>query len=415
MAQSKAFREKLFRRFDEMNKGNENRLRGMSKVQPNDWVLMEKVHGSNFSIYCVEDEKTGKTSIQYGKRNAIIGPNEDFFGFQCLIPKFTEQGTQIKKLLKEKHKLDHCHCVLIYGELFGGKYDHPDVAKSTQTYNLGVERNLPIFTPQLDDFPQYHPDLHFFAFDLKYQVREDGEWIHCSYDEMCGYFDQVKDFLYAKPLVRGELDKVVAFDYEKFETMLPSLLGLGDYPMKGNFAEGIILRHAQHATPGFTPVRGVAEEFQPNTIIKIKGARFQEIKQRSHLAPFEDPLKNLKEEIQKQKGLGEQLLGPLAIFSKEEHEAWETLERHITINRMKNVLSKLGPDPFLYGEETPQTLAMLVAKDALKDFIKDECNPTWLNMPLLKREFMCKHCIRVSQLLITSQWPMLVDSFTSSK
>ena len=406
---------RVFRQYDELNKGNERRLRAMTEIKPNDWVILEKVHGANFGIYTTK-KIDNEFDIYFSKRTAIIRDNEDFFGYQCLIPTFKQYGTTAYNALVQLTKTQSVHCVLINGELFGGKYNHPDVPKTTQRYSLGSLKNLEVFSPQRDEFPQYSPDLHFIAFDLKYKATEDSEWVQCSYDEMQSVFEQTNGMLYCKPLLRGELEKVIAFDYESYETMLPTILGLGDYPMKGNFAEGIILRHVKHHTPNFTPMpRLSANDIQPNTILKIKGSRFQEIRQKGHLTQFEDPLKALKEEIRKKRDFGQLLASPESVYTASELEAWHTLQRHITSNRLQAVLSKLGPDPFLFGDETPQSLSFLLAKDAIKDFIKDEAKPEWINMPLLQRENMAKHCIREAELFVIAEWPNIVDIFFGKK
>lgn len=120
---------------------------------------------------------------------------------------------------------------------------------------------------QTDPFPQYSPNLHFYAFDIKYTMEPQSPYRLLTYDEALSIFEAIPDLLHAKAIIRGPMSKVAAFDVEHFETTIPPLVGMGNYPLKGNWAEGLVVKHCRRGEPGFD-VKG-------QTILKFKCTAFQ--------------------------------------------------------------------------------------------------------------------------------------------
>ncbi|CUG87210.1 mitochondrial RNA ligase 2, putative, partial [Bodo saltans] len=253
------------------------------------------------------------------------------------------------------------HTIIVNGELFGGKYTHPNVPKSKQTFLLNGKPKS-ISAVQTDSFPQYSPNLHFYAFDIKYRLQEKDDAVTLTFDDATSIFERIPGLLYARPIIRGPLDKVTAFDVETFETTLPPLVGMGNFPLKGNWSEGLVVKHSKRGKIGW--------ECKGPTIIKIKCVAFQEISTDRKQGPRVDQMETVRTaSIAK---TGHQLAEiSTVIQDKEQLEAALHLLDHVTVNRLKNVVSKLGSDPFTSETMTPADLASLLAQDALKDFLKE--------------------------------------------
>ena len=252
-----------FEKYFEVENANANRVASL-KMSSDEWIATEKVHGANFGIYMMDGGKT----LKYAKRTAFINEHENFFGFHVLKPQLQVWAQEAFKHLKTYLKADHVETMVIFGELFGGKYRHPKVPRSTQSYTLrGVPRQ--IMSVQREPYPQYTPDLAFYAFELKFKLSKGSRLRLMTFDQSNAIFEKVPGLLYQKALVRGPLEKLLAFDVETFQTTVPAQLGLGDYHMKHNIAEGVMLRHAR---------RGMPDMEGRQTMLKMKCHAFNEMK-----------------------------------------------------------------------------------------------------------------------------------------
>ncbi|MEO1373441.1 MAG: RNA ligase family protein, partial [Cyanobacteria bacterium J06635_10] len=110
-----------------------------------DWVVTEKIHGANFGIV------TDGWEVRFAKRKEFLNSEDNFFGYQLLQDKLILQAKEIFKILQvERINLQK---VLIYGELFGGEYPHPEVTPipRVQAIQTGV---------------YYSPRIEYCAFDI---------------------------------------------------------------------------------------------------------------------------------------------------------------------------------------------------------------------------------------------------------
>jgi len=264
--------QESFCAYNEIDLPTESRVDSIrrSRIASQEWVACEKVHGTNFAVYLINEEE-----VRFAKRSGIMDPNENFFGYHLLQDEFSAQVRILCDLLKQKYSISgRVGRVVLYGELFGAKYKHPLVPKSTKWCVLPSKKKIPIAGVEIqsEPFPQYSPELHFFAFDIQYSISGAAEdMVMLGFDdftEMCG---KVPNLLYAKPLVRGTLDECLAFDVENFITPLPALLGLGNYPLDGNLAEGVVIRHVKRGDPAI-------EVLNVSTIIKLRCSSFMELK-----------------------------------------------------------------------------------------------------------------------------------------
>lgn len=201
------------------------------------YIVTEKVHGANFCIIAAGTEG-GLADVSFAKRTAPIGrarDAEDFYSCRSsgLLAALERPAREVFGTLAGTHAAAAVH---IYGELFGGRYSHPEVPPTpgVEPVQVGI---------------WYAPDLRFMAFDVA--VEAPGGARHfldfaaarvlC---EGCGLF-------FAVPLFEGPLGECVSFPIE-FKTTIPGRLGLPPLPegVDGgeNLAEGVVVR-PQHEPP----------------------------------------------------------------------------------------------------------------------------------------------------------------------
>ncbi|ORC88907.1 putative REL2 [Trypanosoma theileri] len=388
----------LFERYTEIENSNERRINALkaSGMFDDEWIATEKVHGANFGIYSIEGEKM----IRYAKRSGIMPPTEHFFGYHILIPQLQQYITLVRDMLCEKLQ-KKVHTVLLNGELFGGKYDHPSLPKTRKTVMVAGKPRT-ISAVQTDSFPQYSPDLHFYAFDIKYKEDSDSEYMTLIFDEATEIFQKVPGLLYARAIIRGPMSKVAAFDVENFVTTIPPLVGMGNYPLKGNWAEGLVVKHVNRGKPGFDP-KGL-------TILKFKCTAFQEISTDRRQGPRVDEMEGVRRDSINRAGVQLPDLESI-IQDPVQLEASKYLLDHVCENRLNSVLSKIGTEPFEKEEITYDELATLLAKDALKDFLKD-ADPAIVNTPILTRRDMTRYVLFESRRLVCSRWKTILQRQT---
>ncbi|CAJ1024387.1 mitochondrial RNA ligase 2 [Leishmania panamensis] len=383
-------REALFERYSEIENAHSRRIEALKNAGlfNDEWIATEKVHGANFGIYSTEHGKT----LQYAKRSGIMPPHEHFFGYHILIPDLARYAQKGRELLMERLGSSPS-TVIINGELFGGKYDHPSVPKRRQSVMV-AGRPRTITAVQNNAFPQYCPDLHFYAFDIKYRMTEEEDYYTMTYDEALAIFEKIPGLLYAKAIIRGPLSKVTAFDVENFVTTIPPLVGMGDYPLKGNWSEGLVVKHRRRGEPGFDP-KGL-------TIMKLKCTAFQEISTDRRQGPRVDEMEEVRRQSIQVSGV--QLPDMESVIREPEVcQATQHLLSHVCENRLQSVLSKIGTDPFETQSMTPNELSTLLAKDALKDFLK-EVDAKIINAPLLIRREMTRYVLFEARKYVASRW-----------
>jgi len=200
--------------------------------------------------------------------------------------------------------------VVLYGELFGGSYNHSDVEKDPNASR--VQKGV-----------SYCPWNDFYAFDLSIN----GAII--SYDIFSTIMENV-GFHYAKALYRGAFSECLKFPND-LPTSLPKRLGLPE--MDVNISEGVVLKPA---TPMFFPSGS-------RVILKNKNEKFAEIEK-----------KTKKPKV-------------VVTLTPEEESILEYAYEYVTENRLRNVLSRFGP----VTQKDFGKLLGSFAKDIREDLEKD--------------------------------------------
>lgn len=239
-------------------------------------IASEKVHGAQLVI------EAGR-AVRFGKRKAWLADDEPFFGWQLLRASLTESALTIRAALGED--------AILYGELFGGAYPHPEVAPipGLQAVQTGV---------------WYSPQLHWALFD----VRVGASFLaHEAVDRLAA----AASVLRVPFIARGTLADLEALP-TRAPTRIPAALGLP--PLADNVAEGLVIKPlAARSVNDPAPLKRKIAEFSED--------RFDES------APFHD-------------------VGGLGLES-----LWEHAQRCFTPGRLASARSKVGTDVAALREE----------------------------------------------------------------
>ncbi|WP_294288063.1 RNA ligase, Rnl2 family [uncultured Chryseobacterium sp.] len=271
------------------------------------FIVQEKVHGANFSFF------TDGKEIRIAKRTAFIEREEKFFNAYHVLELYKEKV--IEAFGKVKSLYPEVETVVIYGEIFGGGYKHKDVAPVADA--IKVQKGI-----------EYAPYNEFYAFDIKLNGTTylDTEVINRIFEET--------GFFYAKTLFQGTLEEALDFP-NAFDSRIPAWLGFPE--MEDNMCEGTIIKTLKTCYFG-NGSRVILKNKNEKWIEKSKVVRKQEKK------------------VQKQIRFGEAA-----------QNIWEELEQYATVNRLNNVISKIGE----FGPKMAGKVTGLFAQDILEDFGKD--------------------------------------------
>jgi len=302
------------------------------------YVVTEKVHGANFCVIAAF-VGGGAVDVCFAKRTAILGRVEDAEDFySCRSSGLLGQlrplaEALLRHLARPGGPAAGTAAVHIYGELFGGRYPHPDVpvVGGLQPVQVGI---------------WYAPDLNFMAFDVAVEP-ENGQRAYIDYAaarkacESCG-------FLFASPLFEGTLSECVDFP-NQFETTVPSRLGLPHLATSEdgmqNLAEGVVVRPCKEPR---SRCSGAGRKESGRGLFKRKIPQFSE--------------KRYQNEDFKKGRAGH--CGVAPAISDVESARYEIMAC-VNEQRLAAVMSKIGRvDP----------RDQLACRRLLEDFIKDVCD-----------------------------------------
>ena len=207
-----------------------------------EWIVMEKIHGANFSAI------TSGDAVCWAKRTSILTKDEKFYNHQRATDDLIEPIKDLFHLIKKDYKnLDN---IQVFGELFGGIYNHIDIPKVQGC-------------AQVQSGIHYHPDIKFMIFDIRYKLKSEkpskiksleeeldnlhiqkqSDIIHdlnyLDHDILIKYVSKIPGLLYCKILKRGSFDELLSLK-PYFQTTIPNIFGLPE--IENNFAEGYVLK-----------------------------------------------------------------------------------------------------------------------------------------------------------------------------
>ncbi len=278
------------------------------------WAVTEKVHGANFS-FIYQDRK-----LAFAKRKEYLSWNDDFFGFQEVVHHLEDKVLA----LFEQLSLDiPAGKYMLYGELFGGSYPHPDVIPqpNVQAIQTGV---------------YYAPDINFCAFDIA--IEKDGVKAYLDYEDAVAYFKSLGIF-HAQVLFTGKLNEALNFD-TRINSKVPSQLGQPE--IEGNLIEGVVIKPLRHLR---------LTESGERPILKLKNKEFDEEK-KFHEAEKWSYIPGVTTNTEEIGFLLEEMRG------------------YITDNRLNSVISKIGSPDFTNAERMAAINGEYL-RDVLEDFTID--------------------------------------------
>lgn len=229
----------------------ENKGAKVEGDEPGDlWVATPKYHGTNTSVWVpmAKDEP-----LAFGRRGGFLKEGEAHYGYQTLLPSLCDWSTL---RLGFAHRED-LEAVVVYGELYGGAYPHPEVPSSGAT--------------KVQPSVYYSPHLRFIAFDLALKGK-DGSLTFLSLYDALWVLDRCKIPRVTTPF-KGLREDVIAWAKDHAEDN--PLFWLEDgHPDKGlpplekNIAEGFVVR----------PVTERKDRFGSRCMLKVKSPSFAEVK-----------------------------------------------------------------------------------------------------------------------------------------
>lgn len=274
-----------------------------------EYVVQEKVHGANLCF--ITDGQT----ILTARRNELILDDEIFYNSNLVLEKYQ---SKIFELFLDVSERFHAKSVTVFGEIFGGGYPHPEVPVDPNAQL--VQRGI-----------YYCPSNDFYAFD----ILINGE--SYLYTETVNQLFEKHNFHYAKTLFKGNLSDCLAYS-NAFKTTIPQEFYLPE--LEGNICEGVVIR----------PIKPLFLKNGERVMIKNKNEKWAENNN------FVD--KNILKSLLKLDGEN---------LSDEAQFLCEEIYKLITINRLNNIVSKIG---FIDPKKDLGKVLGLFNKDVITDFLK---------------------------------------------
>ena len=188
------------------------------------WVALEKLHGGQLVV-----ASDGEV-VRVGKRKEWLAEDEPFFGWQLIAAELGEAARAFARAAGAGQ-------VMLYGELIGGSYPHPEVPA------------VPGLSPVQTGI-WYTPALAWVAFDALVAAGDDDEGellAHREVEELAGPAG-VRTAPRLQRGTRAELERVEV----RFATRVPAWFGLP--PLEANFAEGVVLKPDARCASAERPV-----------------------------------------------------------------------------------------------------------------------------------------------------------------
>lgn len=290
-----------------------------------DWVVTEKVHGTNFSIV------TDGINLRAAKRTGLLTAADAkcFFGFDALLIALEDPIVRLFAFVRE-HIAPAAKFVAVFGELAGGEYHHADVPRS-------------LLGRRVQHGVQYSPDNFFYGFDIAWTAadapngaEEQSDWHFLSFDEQQRAFGDAK-ILSAAPLYRGPLAGAVHYPCA-FDSTIPKALGLPPVSVP-NFAEGVVIRPVVDIR-----VAATDNKKSKRLMLKVKHPMFREFVTR----PTKDmPL----DEIAIGLINANRVQAVLSKHTAEEQRDTERMAKFVAADALKDALGAFGGDAGKFDQD----------------------------------------------------------------
>jgi len=206
-----------------------------------EYCVTEKIHGANFGVYADAEE------VRFASRNTLLGEDnaKQFYKFDLIRKKVMNDANA---LFRHTSLNGEVESIIVYGELFGGSYPHPDVPK-TKGVSM-VQKGV-----------HYSPNLHFSVFDI-WVIDKQGDGYFLNYDEvaiMC----ILNNVVYCEVLYRGTFDECLKYPNDQ-DSGIPDKYNLPI--IDDNTSEGVVIK----------PIESLRYNNGERVILKNKNLKFSE-------------------------------------------------------------------------------------------------------------------------------------------
>ena len=203
------------------------------------YVASVKVDGANFCVSIDENNK-----FHYSKRTMELERGDNFYNWEYAMRRdnVPEKVKKIKNLLVDAVEVN------VYGELAGGKYNHPDVPKENVS---AVQARV-----------QYAPFVFFYAFDISIVDHENKRYYldEDTFDKVCKAVNLTRSIV----VKTGTLKDCLDYPNDFQDPVAQMLFGLP--PIDNNITEGVVIK----------PVYPIWLPNGSRLIIKNKNDKFKE-------------------------------------------------------------------------------------------------------------------------------------------
>ena len=241
------------------------------------WHVSEKIHGGNLAMYI--DTKTH--NVSFSTRDEELDNNDKFYNFKSVIENINPDIEKLCENLKNAFKeygnriIEDYHTIAIYGELFGGVYNHPDVQRNTKAQK--VQKGI-YYTPNnywlvfdiillrkltIDEIDKITIKKQYWEYmkekevdpvrleNIENNINSLRSFLQKPYRYVLNYF-KVKEILKDTNLqmpptigIYDSLDECLAID-NKFESKVYELFNLPK--IENNYAEGLVIKPVDYLT-----------------------------------------------------------------------------------------------------------------------------------------------------------------------
>eukprot|EP00754_Rhynchopus_humris_P002897 Rhum_TRINITY_DN11579_c0_g2::Rhum_TRINITY_DN11579_c0_g2_i1::g.45295::m.45295 len=220
-----------------------------SRAADDHWVVTEKIHGANFSLV------VDAAGVRCAKRDAVLDADDDTFyaGHRAIL---ATHGAAAQQLLAhlQQHSDTPVDSITIFGELYGGRYPHPEVAAPPCG---AVQQGV-----------WYSPALEWTAYDLT-TLAPDGTRAYVPFKRLVELL-AAHNIPCAEPLLVAPFQECVNFKLP-FQSRIAKKLGYPTLP--DNQAEGVVIK--PYASEVMVPT--IAKGKMVRAILKIKAEKFSEL------------------------------------------------------------------------------------------------------------------------------------------
>lgn len=198
-------------------------------IYTEDVVVQEKIHGSNIVIY--GEYKDNIWNFKLGSRRRWITSEDKFNNFQQVFEENKENITNMFTYLLEKNNITKGQ-IIIYGEIFGGKYGQESSPNSIKTQTE----------------PNYGPNNDFAFFDIFINHQEANLLEEPIINNKIPILEAIEIFekfnLKVAPVIfNGKLTEFLAdFDVNKFQSVVSSVFYNLPYIHSNKGTEGVTIR-----------------------------------------------------------------------------------------------------------------------------------------------------------------------------